>query len=119
MARFDRALTAAVALLISALGFLPIANWISGGPAIPAWSDLIGGWWSGTMLVLGAAVVLTLLTRKLPVLPGQDLPARLARSFAASPRLWSVSVAVLALLLYLWIARAIFSAKPLLVDEIV
>ena len=119
MERFDRALTAAVALFISALGFLPIANWISGGPAIPAWSDLAGGWWSGTMLVLGAAVVLTLLTRKLPVLPGQDLPARLARSFAASPRLWSVGLAVLALLLYLWIARAIFSAKPLLVDEIV
>lgn len=119
MGRLDRILTAAALLVIVALGFLPIANWIPGGTSIPSWGDLVGGWWSGTVLVLGGAVVFAVLTRKLPAILGEDLPARLARSFAAHPGRWSFGLGVVAAVLYLWIAREVLSARPLLVDEIV
>jgi hypothetical protein len=63
--------------------------------------------------------VLALLTRRVAVFPGEGFPARLARSFAAHPGRWSAGLGVLAALLYLWIARGVLSARPLLVDEIV
>jgi len=119
MERFDRTLTAAAALLIAVLGFLPIANWIPGGPSIPTWGDLLGGWWSGTATVAGIGVVLAVLTRKVNHLPGERLPARLAESYAAQPRLWTTGIALVALAVYLWIARSVFAGKPLLIDEIV
>ena len=118
MERFDRALTAAAALLIAVLGFLPFANWIPGGPAIPIWGDLVSGWWSGTATVAGIAVVIAVLTRKVNRLPGEGFPARLVESYAASPRLWTAGIALVALAVYLWIARDVFAGKPLLIDEI-
>ena len=118
MARLDRVATAVAALLIALFGFLPIANWIPGGFAIPAWGDLVGGWWSGTGIVAGVSLVAVLLTRRVQTLPGQRLLPAAARSYAAAPAVWSVGIACLALLLYLWIARDVFSARPLLIDEV-
>jgi len=117
MARLDRVATAVAALLIAVLGFLPIANWISGGFSIPAWGDLFGGWWSGTGIGAGLSLVVVLLTRRVQTLPGQQLFTATVRSYAAAPAAWSVAIALLALLVYLWIAQDVFSAKPLLVDE--
>jgi hypothetical protein len=119
MGRLDRILTAAALLVLVVLGFFPIANWIPGGSSIPSWSDLAGGWWSGTVLVLGGAVVLAVLTRKLASIPGQAFPGRMAGSFVAHPGWWSAGLGVVAAILYLWIAREVLSARPLLVDEIV
>ena len=118
MERFDRTLTAAAALVIAVLGFLPIANWIPRGPSIPIWGDLVAGWWSGTAIVTGIAVVIAVLTRRVAALPGEGVPARLASSFAAAPRLWTAVIALVALGIYLSVARVVFSAKPLLIDEI-
>jgi len=118
MGRIDRILTAAAALLIAVLGFLPIANWIPGGPSIPTWDDLVGGWWSGTVIVVGIAGVMVVLTRNLPAFPGAGVPGRLAASFAAAPRLWTAVIALVALGVYLTVAQTVFSARPLLIDEI-
>jgi len=119
VARLDRVLALVAAGLLAVLGFLPIANWIAGGAAIPAWKDLFDGWWSGTGLVFGLAVVITLVTRKSPSLPGARLPARLAASWAEAPGAWMLGIALAAGLVYLWIAKAVLSGKPLLIDEIV
>jgi len=118
MERLDRVATAVAALLMALLGFLPIANWIQGGHAIPTWSDLFGGWWSGTGVVLGVAAVVTLLTRKVERLPGHRLLSAAGTSYANAPWAWSAVIALAALVLYLGIARLIFSGKPLLIDEI-
>jgi len=119
MERFDRTLTVAAALLLTALGFFPLADWIAGGPAMPGWSDLAGGWWSGTLTVLGASVVVAVLLRKRAVLPGERVPIRLTESFAGAPGLWAAGLGLAALAVYLWIAREVFSGRPLLIDEIV
>ncbi len=118
MGRLDRIVTAGAVMVIAILGFLPIANWIPGGPSLPTWGDLVAGWWSGTAIVVGIAVLIAVLTRKVAALPGEGVPARLAASFASAPHLWTVAIALVALGIYLSIARVIFSAKPLLIDEI-
>jgi hypothetical protein len=118
MERPDRVATAAAALLITVLGFLPIANWIPGGFSISSWGDLFGGWWSGTGVVVGLATVAAVLTRKAARVPGERLLAATVRSYAAAPVAWSAGIAFLALLVYLWIAHEVFSAKPLLIDEV-
>ena len=119
MERSDRTLTAAAALLITALGFLPFADWIAGGPAMPGWGDLAGGWWSGTLTVLGGSIVVAMLLRKRAALPGEGVPALLAESFATAPWRWAAGLGLLGLAIYLWIAHEVFSARPLLIDEIV
>jgi hypothetical protein len=118
MTSLDRVATAVAALLIALLGFLPIVNGIPGGHAVPAWSDLFGGWWSGTGIVVGVAVAVAVLTRNVDRLPGQALPARIAEHYASAPARWSAGISLAALVLYLWIAQAVLSAKPLLIDEI-
>jgi hypothetical protein len=117
--RLDRALVLLAAGFLAVFGFLPIANWIPGGAAVPRWADLFGGWWSGTGLVVGIAVVVAVLTRKLSVLPGEGLIPRLVAGWERSSGVWAVSLAVLATAVYLWIAKAVLSGKPLLIDEIV
>jgi hypothetical protein len=118
MARLDRVVTGAAALVMVLLGFLPIANWIRGGPAIPGWADLLGGWWSGTAIVGGVALVVVLLTRGRPEFPGQLLLARLIRSYETAPWPWTVGTALVAGLIYLAVAWGVLSGKPLLVDEL-
>jgi hypothetical protein len=118
MGRLDRILTAAAALLLALLGFLPIANWIPGGRSIPTWENLVGGWWSGTLIVAGFAGVIAILARKLPAFPGAGVPARLAASFAAAPRRSSAAIALVALGVYLTVAQTVFAARPLLIDEV-
>ncbi len=119
MARLDRISTLLAALLFAGLGFPPIANWIAGGASMPLWSDLFDGWWSGTGLVLGLAVVIAVLTRKAATLPLANVPARLAASWAEHPGAWVAGLGLGAGLIYLWIAQAVLSGKPLLIDEIV
>jgi hypothetical protein len=118
MARLDRVATAVAALLIALFGFLPIANWLPGGFAVPAWGDLVDGWWSGTGIVAGLSLVVVLLTRRIQTLPGQRLLWAAFRSYVAAPAAWCAGIAFLALLVYLWIAHDVFSAKPLLIDEV-
>jgi hypothetical protein len=118
MRRLDRALTAAAALLLGLLGFLPIANWIPGGRSIPTWENLAGGWWSGTLIVAGFAVVIAILARHLPAFRGPGVPVRLVASFAEAPGRWSAAIALVALGVYLTVAQSVFAARPLLIDEV-
>lgn len=118
MARLDRAITLAAALVLALLGFLPLANWIAGGPSVPGYRELVEGWWSGTGIVLGLAAVAALLTRKAASLPGETVPSVLVAGWGRSPRVWSATLAAIAGGLYVWIALAVFSGRPLLIDEI-
>jgi hypothetical protein len=107
---------AAVFLLI--VGSLPIVNWIPGGHQAPWYATALGGWLSGSAIVLGAAVILVLVSREVPGLRPDawlDHPAvaRVAGARAIGPVL-----AALALMLYLLIARLVFGARPLVIDEV-
>ncbi|HEV8599976.1 MAG TPA: hypothetical protein VGQ69_11495 [Gemmatimonadales bacterium] len=115
MERLDRALTAAAALLLVALGCLPLANWIPGGLSAPWYSAVAGDLLNGSAIALGLGVVVAILTRhrQLPRLPG------LKEWMASAGPEWLAALGLLAFALYALVARAIFSGRPLLIDEIV
>ncbi|MEO7963084.1 MAG: hypothetical protein ABIT38_04150 [Gemmatimonadaceae bacterium] len=63
----SRALTRGTAIAIAILGFLPIANWISGGHQAVWYASVLGEWLSGSLIAIGGALVLTILSRRLPI----------------------------------------------------
>lgn len=115
MERLDRALAAAAALLIVALGFLPVANWIPGGRSASWYGPVMGDLLTGGAIALGLGVVAAVLTRHRRVSRLIGLNRWIERTGPGT----LAAIAVLALGLYLLVARAVFSGRPLLIDEIV
>ncbi len=113
MTTADRPVTLLAASVLASLGLLPIANWIPGGPAIPAWGDLVSGWWSGTAIVAGAALAAAILLRgRLPAFPA--LPSL----WVSRPAAVTLGLGLAAGLAYAGAAVGVFSGRPLLIDEI-
>ena len=102
------------AIIVAALGLLPIANWIPGGHAAPGFRLLLEGWLSGTAICLGVGAVVAILLRgRRLAAPAFDAPAGTGLDPAA------VGILALAAVLYLVVARLVFSGRPLLIDEII
>lgn len=110
------ALTAALFLAI--FGFLPIATWLSGGPADGFDRDRLAGWASGSALAIGVGIVLAVLSGRLRFL----WPSGPARRFGAWAERHGVLLAVLmsaaAVLIYGLVARLVFDGRPILIDEL-
>jgi hypothetical protein len=106
------------ALLLAIFGFLPIANWVPGGHEA-SWYDAVASTWvSGSAIVVGAAVVLAILSRRLP-LWRDGLAAPAVRWADEHPRAFALIAGTFAFAIYTWIARDVFSAVPLSIDELV
>ena len=110
-------LALAAAFLLAVFGFLPIVNWIPGGRSVGWFGDVAGGWVSGTAIVAGIAIVLTIVSRRSGLVWRDGL-------LDATIRRWSgigglCAVAALALVCYGLIARFVFGGRPLVIDEIV
>jgi hypothetical protein len=108
----------AAAIAVAALGFLPIANWIPGGHAVSAFQLLLDGWVSGTATCLGIGVVVAILAR------GRFMSAQSMLRLPADARVGgidpvSVGIVAAAAVLYVVVARWVFSGRPLLIDEII
>lgn len=111
-------LARAVAVALLVLGFLPLVDWLPGGRAWPDYDRLINELLLGSVITLGAGLVLHLLTRARPDLwPGVWAPRVAER--AARIRGWKWWLGAGAFALYALIARAVFDGRPLLIDEIV
>jgi hypothetical protein len=105
-----------LAVLILALGLLPIANWIPGGHDAPWFRGRIDEWMLGSLIVVGAAVVLSILARcvTLPVGPF-SAAVRIASTRPAATG-WVIAGA--AFVGYAAIAWWVYSAVPLHLDEL-
>lgn len=102
------------AIIVAGLGFLPIANWIPGGHAAPGFPLLLEGWLSGTAICLGVGAVVAILLRgRRLAAPALDAPEGTGLDPA------TVGILALAAVLYLVVARLVFSGRPLLIDEII
>jgi hypothetical protein len=107
------------AVVIAALGLLPIARWIPGGHQFARYDTIAGVWLSGGGVVLGVAVVLAILAGKLPWLWRDRLLDTPALWIAGRPHLSVTILVVSAAALYAWIAVSVLGGRPLLIDEIV
>jgi len=114
-----RTLRVGAAALLTALSLLPIANWIRGGHSFALYSFALDGWWSGTLLALGAGIVLAIISGKRPGLWRSGWWSRTARAARLTSPGPAALLAAAATLLYAIVARMIFGGHPLLIDEIV
>lgn len=106
--------TLAIALGVVLLGFLPTAQWVLRLRAGNAWRHSADEWASGSAITIGVALALAIASRTFPGLWREGAGSR-AASAADERGGW---VAVGAALLYAVIARAVFSARPLMIDEV-
>lgn len=106
-------------LVLLVLGLLPIANWMPGGHEAPWFADRVRLWTSGGAIVVGLAFIAGLGVRRRPELWRDGLWARYAARWRAADRVGDAAVAAVAFALYAVVAQWVFSAKPLLIDEII
>ncbi len=101
------------------MGFLPLANWIPGGPEAPWFGAVARDGLQSTAIAAGIALLLVLLARRIPGLWREGALEATGASFASQGGVWILAIAGAALLLYGLTAWLVFSGKPLLIDEIV
>lgn len=107
----------AAALLMAVMGAFPFANWIAGGHEFENYSHVLSEWGTGTVIVLGCAIVLTVLSRRLPIWrPG--FFDGVVRAAHARPHRTAITLFVAAFAAYVTVARTVLGARPLLIDEI-
>ena len=110
--------TRLITAVVAALGFLPIANWVAGGFAEPRYALYADEWLTGTAIAVGGGVVLALLARNVPALWREGTADALGRFHARRFPLFAALLALAAFALYAAIARLVFGARPLFIDEL-
>ena len=108
----------ATAAAIAALGFLPVANWLTGGHRAPWYGAVAATWVTGSALAIGIGLVLAIASRRIPALWHDGLGTRLAVALDRSPTLMLVGIVAVSTVVYVLTAHLVFDARPLLVDEI-
>jgi hypothetical protein len=106
-------------VLLLALGLLPIANWIPGGHDAPWYADRISLWTSGGAILAGVLVVSGIVFRRRPALWRDGLWAGIAARWLHGGWKADLGIALIACFAYAVVSQLVFSAKPLLIDEII
>ncbi len=106
-------------LIVAILAFLPIANWIPGGHEIDLLSNVFQEWLNGSVIVVGVAIVMAILSRKIGLFWHHDLLARPVAGISRNPLMVSIVVALLGMALYVVVALHILGGRPLNIDEMV
>jgi hypothetical protein len=109
----------AFAVLGIVLGFLPIANWLPGGHGAPWYSAIVAEWVSGSAIVLGVAIVLAILSRRVGGLWRDGLGASISNAVHERPALFGFATAGVAFGVYALVASRVFSRVPISIDELV
>ena len=109
----------AFAAVVAAFSFLPIANWLQGGHSAP-WYSIVGAeWLSGTAIVLGAAFVLAIVSRRVRVAWRADASASFVGWAHQHPLLFGLAISMVCVALYGTVATLTFSRVPIWIDELV
>jgi hypothetical protein len=114
-----RTLRRLTVLVLVALAFLPIANWIPGGHSVPWYGSSSSSWLFGTLIVAGVGAVAAILSQRARWLWRPGLADPLIARWEAAPLGGPLVVAVLALSVYLLVSLRVLGARPLLIDEII
>lgn len=105
--------------LLLVAGVLPIANWIDGGHDAPWLDERVALWSSGGSILLGVAAIVFIVMRRHPRTWGEGAWQRLAARWIMMGWRADLAIGLLAMLLYAAVAHMVFSATPLLIDELV
>jgi hypothetical protein len=105
------------ALLLGIFSFVPLVNWIAGGHRAPWYATVMSEWMSGSAIALGGGVVLFLVVRRYEWWPSGWTP--LAERAARRAVMTAVVLAILALLVYGFVANVVMDGRALHIDELV
>lgn len=119
MNRADWFLTRSAGLLLLCLGALPFSLWIPGGMSDPGYLGRWLGWAYGSAVCLGVGLVAGIYARRMTTVHPVSLPSRVRDVLARWPVATDACIALACGIVYALIARLVFDAKPLLIDEIV
>jgi hypothetical protein len=112
-------MTQMAALILLVFGLLPIANWIPGGHDAPWYSERLSGWISGGGIVLGVAIIAAMAFRRYPALWRGGAWSGIAGRWRRGNRRADAGIAAAVLAVCAVVAKTVFSARPLLIDEII
>ena len=112
-------LAIAFAAFGTAFGFFPVANWVQTQHAAPWFPLVLSGWVSGSAIVVGIAVVLAILSRRVDGIWREDAITSLSSWSRRQDRLFGLAAACAAFVLYSLVATIVFSRVPISVDELV
>ena len=110
--------TRLIAVLLLALGFLPLANWIPGGAEDLEYGPRMLDWLYGVGLCAGVGLLAWYIARARARGAPDDPPTAPAVTASAA---WTTDLVIAGAVtvLYALIAKVVFSGRPLLIDEIV
>jgi hypothetical protein len=109
-----------IAILVAALGALPIASWVPGGLTDPGYSRRWLEWGYGSSICAGAAILFAILGGSTNFAASvSGLRARASDRIGRHPWRSDLAAAAICLLVYVITALSVLDAKPLLIDEIV
>jgi 4-amino-4-deoxy-L-arabinose transferase-like glycosyltransferase len=105
------------AVILVALGFLPIAHWIPGGYEVRFYGGLAVEWVSGTAVVVGVAAVLAILSRHTRELWIEDAVLRVARQMTRPRWAFIAGAALVSFTTYALTSVLLFKGRPIFLDE--
>jgi hypothetical protein len=106
------------AAVVAVLGFLPLVQWVRGTVDYDGFPNLLARWVSGTGIVLGIAIVLAILARRITALWPAAQAARIGALVEREPARFVAILTVVACIAYVAAALLVFGGRPLLIDEV-
>ena len=107
------------AVLATVLGFLPLVNWLPGGHTAQWYAAFVSEWISGSAIVVGVAVVLTILSRRTDGIWREGLGQSASGWAHAHSVRFGLAISAIAVVMYAVVASSVFSRVPISIDELV
>jgi len=114
-----RWLAVAFATMVAALAFLPLVNWLPGGHAAPWYSTVLTEWTSGSAIVVGLALVLAIVSRRVSGVWRDGALEPVSAWADRHVMLFGLVLGGASLVLYAVVASRVFSRVPISIDELV
>lgn len=118
----ERALRWSLACAILLLGALPVSTWIAGGLSDPGYARRWSEWLYGSLICAGVGMAFAVLSPGLGSRFRESitrLSGWLRRAVSVAPLRTDAFIALACFIVYVVVAQAVLSGRPLLIDEIV
>ncbi len=107
------------AIALAVLGCLPLANWIHTEVAFPGYAERLADWANGSVIAIGAGIVLALCSRHWQWLWPSRRAERMGRWVGRHRWRWVLAVTAAAAVVYAAVAVLLFHGRAVLIDEMV
>lgn len=115
----SRGFAIAFAAVGTALGFLPLVNWLPGGRSAPWFAAVAAEWLNGSLIVIGVGVVTAIISRRVNGIWPAGIAGPVIDWADARPLMFGLVASAASLIIYGCVATVVFSRVPISIDELV